>query len=92
MQGLEVVKGFISGIFIAFPDFHGNDEVMVAEGDKVAVRSNITDSFEGPFGEIPPTGQKTTWTVTAIYRLKDGKIAEIWEDVDMLGAFQRYRN
>ncbi len=89
VQGIEGIRGFMSLIFTAFPDFHAEVEDMVAEGDKVAIRSVISGTFKGPFAGIPPTSQHTQWSVTAIYRFVDGKVAEAWEDVDMLGAFQR---
>jgi predicted ester cyclase len=89
MEGLEMVMGFMGGIFVAFPDFRADVQDMIAEGDKLVVRSIISGTFEGPFAGIPPTGLHTTWSATGIYRMVEGKICEIWEDVDMLGSFQR---
>jgi predicted SnoaL-like aldol condensation-catalyzing enzyme len=89
MQGVETVQGFITGILGAFPDFQITVEDLIAEGDKVVNRATISGTFKGAFGAIPPTGKRATWTATGIYRIVDGKVTEAWEDVDMLGGFQR---
>ncbi len=52
---------------------------MVAEGDRVAVRANArgtrTEEAVGiPFPE--PRYMELTWI--AIYRIEDGRIAEVW--------------
>jgi predicted ester cyclase len=35
----------------------------------------------------PPTRQTVTWTEIHIYRMRDGKIAEHWVELDRLGLF-----
>jgi predicted ester cyclase len=89
MQGVETVQGFITGILGAFPDFQITVEDLIAEGDKVANRVTISGTFSGAFAGIPPTGQHATWTATGIYHIVGGKVVEVWEEVDMLGGFQR---
>ena len=39
----------------------------------------------GDFNGIPATGNNVVWTEIHIYRLEDGKIAEMWSEIDLLG-------
>ena len=89
LQGTEAIKGFVAMIHSTFPDFHITIEDMIAEGEKVVVRGTISGTFKDAFAGIPPTGQSATWTATGVYHVVDGKVVEVWEDVDMLGGFQR---
>ncbi len=89
LQGIEALKGFIAAIYGAFPDFDVAQEDLVVTEDKVAFRSTISGTFRGDFAGIPPTGKQTTWEAMGIYRIADGKIAEVWESLDLLGAWQR---
>ena len=62
--------------------------VMVAEGDKVAVRWTFTGTHKGKLVVgIPPTGLQATMTGIAIYRITGGKIMEIWVNSDVLGLW-----
>jgi steroid delta-isomerase-like uncharacterized protein len=74
----------------AFPDVHHDIEDMAAEGeDKVAVRFNITGTHKGEFQGIPPTGKKVSFGEMAFFTIIDGKIIEIWANVDMMGLMQQ---
>ena len=64
---------------------------MVAEGEKVAVRGTVRAIHHGEFMGIPPSGKQVTFTGIHIFRLAEGKIAEHWLEVDMLGLLQQLR-
>src|SRR3712207_983779 len=51
-------KRLLSRVNNAFPDLHHEIEDIVAEGDKVAVRLNVTGTHKGEFQGILPTGNK----------------------------------
>jgi steroid delta-isomerase-like uncharacterized protein len=72
-----------------FPDWiHGIKE-MIAKGDFVLVRVIDTATHEGEFQGIPATGNKIEVGAIIIYRIEDGKIVEVWEEMDMLGMMQQ---
>jgi len=89
LQGPVALQEFFQAIVAAFPDFHIEVEDMLAAGDKVVARGTCSGTFKGSFAGIDPTGKFATWGVMAIYRIVDGKIAEMWEQLDLLGAWQR---
>lgn len=56
----------------------------MAEGDKVVVRFNVTDTHKGELQGIPPTGKKISFGAMDFITLMDGKIIEGWLSVDMM--------
>jgi steroid delta-isomerase-like uncharacterized protein len=82
-------KQFLVGIISAFPDFRHNIIDVVAEGDKVAVRFNITATHKGEFQGISPTGKEVSFDGTEFFTIIDGKITEEWVIVDMMGLMQQ---
>jgi steroid delta-isomerase-like uncharacterized protein len=83
-------KQFIIAITNAFPDVHHEIVDMVAEGEgKVATRFNITGTHKGELQGIPPTGKKTSFGGMQFCAIIDGKIIEIWANVDMMGMMQQ---
>jgi steroid delta-isomerase-like uncharacterized protein len=90
-MGWKEDKQFIAAINNAFPDLHNNIVDIVAEGDKVAVRFNVTGTHKGELEGIPPTGKKVSFGAMDFITLMDGKIAEDWLSVDMMGLMQQIR-
>ena len=89
MHGLEGLKQFLSMIFKSFSDFHLTIEDMIAEGDKVWVRSTITATHTGEFFGLSPTGKKFTEPSVWIYRIVNGKVVEGWDVQDELDFYKK---
>jgi predicted ester cyclase len=62
---------------------------LVAEEDKVAVHYTVEGTHQGERLCIPPTGKHFRTSGIGIYRLSEGKIAEQWEQADLLGLLQQ---
>jgi predicted ester cyclase len=62
---------------------------MVAEGDKVATRGKTTMVHRGEFLGIPPTGKQIELHWLDIMRIDDGKNAEEWLAMDLMGLMQQ---
>jgi C-1 hydroxylase len=75
---LESVKRFMNMIFEAFPDWHETIEDIIAEGDKVWVRTEGTGTHTGEYRGLAPTNKKITGTGVNIYRIVNGKFVEGW--------------
>jgi len=73
----------------AFPDLSISLDDVVAQGDRVATRFTVRGTHQGPLLELAPTGRAITLTGIDINRLVDGRIAERWAGMDMLGLQQQ---
>lgn len=73
----------------AFPDFSVTVEDLLAEGDRVCARVIARGTHRGDLMGIPPTGKPVTITGTQVWRIKDGKLAEGWLEIDRLGMLQQ---
>jgi predicted ester cyclase len=87
--GREGIKQFFRMIYGSFPDAHLSVEDIVADGDKVAWRFTVRATHTGPFRGIPPTGRPVTLTGIAITRMREGQMAENWNETDDLGMVQQ---
>lgn len=85
-QGAKVVGQMI---FAAFPDFRMEIDKVVANEDKVAIRSIQTGTHQGDFMGVPASGKKATWTEMTIVRFEDGKIVESFWETDMMTLMQQ---
>jgi steroid delta-isomerase-like uncharacterized protein len=72
--------------------FHGLnvtvDDIM-ADKDKVTARFTARGIHKGEFMGLPPTGKAITMTGIEIFRVKDGKITELWGEVNLMGLMQQ---
>jgi predicted ester cyclase len=62
---------------------------MVAEGDKVAVRLNVTGTHKGEFQGLPPSGRKLSLDEMAFLTIIDGRITEGWITSDTMSFMQQ---
>jgi len=88
-MSLEETKEFIKMVFKAFPDFNLSIEELFAVEDRVIVRYIIRGTHEGEWQGIPPTGNKIQFSSISINTVKNGKVVEEREDVDMLGLMMQ---
>jgi steroid delta-isomerase-like uncharacterized protein len=82
-------KQFFTAFTSSFPDLCHEIVELVAEEDKVAVRFNVTGTHKGELQGIPPTGKKVSFGAMDFITLMNGKIAEDWLSVDMMGLMQQ---
>jgi predicted ester cyclase len=83
-QGLAGRKQFVTKVFAAFSDYHGEIHDLVAEGDMVVSRTQWTGTKDGPFDGRPATGNKLVFWTSDYFRIENGKIAERWDVVETL--------
>lgn len=89
IRGAEAMMAWLRTQFAAFPDWHEEIELMVAEGDKVAYITTGTATHTGPLGDLPPTGKSVEIVNFVVQRIADGKIAETWIGWDNLAALSQ---
>lgn len=83
-RGIPAFQRYVRHFSAAFPDARFTPEDWVADGDKLAVRYRFTATHRGDFLGIPPTGQAIRADGAAIYVIKDGRLRELWDFLDML--------
>jgi predicted ester cyclase len=72
----EEFKQGIAELRLAFPDYHGTNEIQVAEGEMVANRFVFYGTHQGEFMGVAPTGRRVTFRGLSLDRVVDGKIVE----------------
>ena len=72
-----------------FPDVQLTIHDQIAEADKVVTRATLTGTHKGEFEGVAPTGNSMTFGLIFIHRLEGGKVAERWNQGDILGLMQQ---
>jgi len=93
------LTGQVMAMKTAFPDNRFTIEEMVAEADKVVVRTTIRGTNTGQllglpaFGKlerpIPPTGKPVVGSSMHLYTIKGGKIVSLASELDQIGLLQQ---
>jgi steroid delta-isomerase-like uncharacterized protein len=86
---LQSYKRFFAMFRLACPDMSQTVEDMIAEGDKVVDRLRWQATHQGPFMDIPPSGNPLTVTEIHINRIAGDRIVERWAEVDRLSLMQQ---
>jgi steroid delta-isomerase-like uncharacterized protein len=87
--GIEAMNNVITACRAAFHGLQVTIDDMMAEGDKVTCRFTARGVHNGEFMGIPPTGKKIAMTGIEIFRVRDGKIAELWGEANLMGLMQQ---
>jgi predicted ester cyclase len=87
--GISGTSEWLSDQWKTFPDLSINDYFTVAQGDIVAVHWTASGTADGPFIMLPPTGKLVKYTGSSMYRIEEGKIAEIWETRNTLAIMHQ---
>ena len=66
----------------AMPDLEHRIELLVAEEDLVAAHQRWRGTHGGEFLGVAATGRQVEFTSTAILRIRDGLIAQAWDEMD----------
>jgi predicted ester cyclase len=82
-------KRDVAEIRRAFPDYAGTNVQQIAEGEEVANRFVFLGTHLGEFEGVNPTGKRVEFVGHSIDRVVEGKIAESWVEVDMLGVMRQ---
>jgi predicted ester cyclase len=86
---VEAVRGGCFRYFEAFPDMHVALEDLIAEGDRVFLRSTLTGTHDGEYKGIPPTGRHVATECAELFRIADGKFAGYWCLTNVAGLMRQ---
>jgi steroid delta-isomerase-like uncharacterized protein len=73
----------------AFPDGRMEIDDLIVEGDTVAIRNTWYGTQQEEFYGVPASGKAVAVTSVGIDRVADGKVAEGWGELDMVGMMQQ---
>jgi len=90
--GFEGYKAAVVQTHTTLPDTHVDIQDQFAEGNRVVTRWVATATHQGNFAGIPPTGKKVTVTAIHIHRIENGKIVELWEEINLFGLIQQLKS
>ena len=89
IRGLEAFKEALGRILQVYTEFTTTIHDLVAEEDRVACRLSHSAVNRGEWtsriGRHTVAGKTVSWPAIAIFRIRDGKIAEEWVSRDELG-------
>ena len=85
----EGVKRLFAALRQAFPDLRAKIHDQLAEKDRVTTRKTFRGTHRGEFLGIAPTGRSVSFDVIDVVRIADGRIAEHWNVVDLMGLLQQ---
>lgn len=83
---------YMDMIQAAFPDFTNKVEEIISEGDRACARLTYSGTHCGEVFGIPPTNRRVEYAGVAVFRFRDGKIAEVWVLGDVYGLLQQLRD
>ena len=87
--GAEGFKQVVARFRAGFPDLTVIAEETFADGDLVGNRGRFTGTHRGEFMGIPASGQPVDVKFIDLWRVRDGKLAENWVQMDMIGLMQQ---
>jgi steroid delta-isomerase-like uncharacterized protein len=89
VTGLDAYRAYTVALRTAFPDQRWVPEDLVAEGDRAVLVWTLRGTHRGELSGVAPTGKAVTVTGISVYRIAEGKLAEIWVQSDTLGLLQQ---
>ncbi len=89
LSGPAAIREMVTGYLTALPDVQATVDQIVASGDEVFARISVRGTQTGPLGDFPPSGKPVEMTLLQFVCIEDGRIAEEWEQFDMLGMLQQ---
>lgn len=88
--GPHALRTLVTGLRTGFPDLLLEIEFEFGVGDRVASRWRSTrQTHLGPYRGIPPTGKSVNTTGIDIFRFENGRIEELWMEMDQVSAVRQ---
>lgn len=88
-KGIEGAMYYVDVYRNIFPDIQFALTHILAEENYVCFRFTAEATHKGPFLGIEPTGKKVQFSGIVMHRIENGKFAESWNEIDLLGIQQQ---
>jgi steroid delta-isomerase-like uncharacterized protein len=83
--GIGAMNTIITSCRAAFHGLQVTINDLMADEDRVTCRFTARGVHNGEFMGLPPTGKDIRMTGIEIFRLRDGKIVELWGEANLMG-------
>jgi predicted ester cyclase len=80
---------FARAFYGAFPDGRHSIAAVYVDGDVIFTRGRWSGTQTGTFNGIPPTGKHVDFSFLGQMRLENGRIAEEWVEMDVIGMMMQ---
>ncbi len=87
-QGFATYLDFVHEVFAEFAC-----EILetVSEGERVFARMRFSGRHRRELLGVAPSGRRVAWEGAALFRFRDGKIADLWVLGDIQGLLEQLR-
>ncbi len=85
----EGMRSAASGFRAAFPDWHSELHLLIAENDLVAEVFTASGTHRGEMMGVAPTRRELSVQGINVFRLRGGRITERWGRLDDLGFLRQ---
>lgn len=82
--GRTGVKEYFAQVLRGFPNMQVTINTLIGEGEMVAVRTTWHGTQRGEYEGRAATGEQVSRTLIQIFRVREGKIVEEWNEGDGL--------
>ena len=89
VQSMDSFKAYYRQMRAALSDIHVTVENVLTEGDLTVARCTVTARHTGEGLGKPPKGNPIEFTGMTMARIKEGKIAEAWNNFDFMTMYQQ---
>ena len=79
--GGESPDGGLEPTLAAFPDVQSTIDLWVVDGDLVTAVVTNKGTHQAEFMGVPATGRPVTFHIIDIFRIKDGKVVDLWHNI-----------
>jgi steroid delta-isomerase-like uncharacterized protein len=89
ISGIESYRAFYRNFRGALSDVHVDVQDTISEGDLSAARFVVSARHTGEGLGKPAKGRNLNFTGMSMIRIRDGKIAEAWNNIDFANMLQQ---
>ncbi len=89
IRGPEGFKTFYQAFRRAIPEIHVIVEETITADDKTVARCHVIGTHTGEGLGFPATGKPIDFHGVAIFKMRDGKIVEAWNQFDFLTMYNQ---
>lgn len=90
-QGIEGAMYYVKAYRNIFPDIQFTITHVIAEEDIVCFRFTAYATHRSEFMGIAATNKRVNISGIVIHRIEDGKFAESWNEIDIMGIYQQLK-